>query len=249
VSGEVDEHDAREKRFGAVQAHFARHFPRLRLRLNRNRRLLVSLNQQRSGSILSAHERLLDHPEALADLFLWVRQGGRGRYPALRAAMRAIVDVQRRQEEARLPSLSPVPLLGGPLDLGAVLTRIHAAWFPHVPKPSISWSRNGRSQSRQRHIRFGCYWRRPTPRITLHPRLDQPWVAVCFVEHVVFHELCHHAQACTPIRGEAIHSRRFREWERRYPQHDLALAWERAHLQHFLDGTAPCLAASSAVSA
>jgi predicted SprT family Zn-dependent metalloprotease len=70
--------------------------------------------------------------------------------------------------------------------------------------------------------------------VLVNPRLDQPWIARCFFEHVLFHELCHHAQACAPVRGERPHSQRFRAMERSYPYHAEAQAWERSHLDRLL---------------
>jgi hypothetical protein len=207
------------------------------LRLNRNRRTLLSLRWH-AGWRLSLHEDMLDDAAALDDIVAWVAKRGRGRYPALNAAMRRVVDEHRQRERADRGPL-PFPLLeplGGALDLGGAFTRVHATWFAHLPKPRIDWSRGSLRRS-QRHIRFGCYRRRPQPAITIHPRLDQPWVARAFVDHVLFHELCHHAQACAPLRGETAHSKRFRAWERSFPLHADVLAWEAAHLDRFLEAT------------
>ena len=95
----------------------ARSLPSVRIRLNRNRRLLVSLRMDRGAMVLSLHERLLDHPAALADLTAWVQRGGRGQHPVLRAAMREISSALRLSEGAGEPPLPPVPLLVGPVDL------------------------------------------------------------------------------------------------------------------------------------
>ena len=212
----------------------------LRVGLNANRRLLISLRYAGAGGSLSVHHGLLDELATLSEIPRWIRARGKGRFPTIAAGMRAV------SERLRLhagPARGTVPLppaepLGGPFDLHPAFDRIHATWFAHTPKPRVAWARSGK-RGRQTHIRFGCYRRRPAPAITLHPKLDQPWVARVFVEHVLFHELCHHAQACTPTRGESMHSERFRSWERRFPHHDLALAWEKAVLHHFLDGTVP----------
>jgi hypothetical protein len=232
--------EIRQRRLADLITALATGSPTVRVRTNRNRRLLVSLRADRGAATLSIHEDLLDHEAALVDLVAWVRRGGRGRHPQLRAAMAVVFAGQRLQEGVDAPPLPPVAVRGSePVDLPALFARIHATWFAHVPIPAVEWSRGRGVARRQRHIRFGCYRRHPRPLVTVHPRLDQAWVATCFIEHVLFHELCHHAQACKPLRGEAMHGRRFREWERRYPHHALALAWERVHLHHFLDGTAP----------
>jgi predicted SprT family Zn-dependent metalloprotease len=86
-----------------------------------------------------------------------------------------------------------------------------------------------------RAIRFGAYRRHGTPTIFVNPRLDRPWVARAFVEHVLHHELCHHAQHCQPVRGERPHSPRFHAWESTYPLHREAIAWQRHYLSHLLE--------------
>ncbi len=212
--------------------------PTIQLRLNRNRGTLISMRGERHAPRLSVHVDLLDHPAALSELPEWVRRNGRGRWPGIQDAIRAVF-AGRRPEQGDAPAIPDdiraLPRLGAPLDLAALFARVHRTWFPHLSPPIVTWARNG--PARQRHIRFGCYRRRPAPQVSLHPKLDQPWIAWCFVEHVLFHELCHHAQACAPIRGETAHSARFHGWERRYPLHDQARRWERAYLHNLLDGT------------
>jgi hypothetical protein len=211
--------------------------PKLRLRLNTNRRTLVSLRWSR-GWTLSLHEKLFALQSALDELPRWLKDKGRGKYPGLDLGMQAVMRELRQTERADRGATYPsLPTLAAPLDLQSIFDLVHGIWFAHLPKPPVRWSR--RSNSTQRHIRFGCYRRKPTPLITLHPRLNQSWVAKAFVEHVIFHELCHHAQACSPMRREAMHSQRFRQWEESYPLHAQVRAWERAHLEFFLDGTSP----------
>lgn len=206
----------------------------VRVRLNRNRRTLLSLRQHASaGLVLSLHGDLLDHAAGLAEIPAWVRARGRLRCPCLREALALVF----RSLHQRLlpPPLPDLPTLDGPLDVTQVLERVHGRWFAHLTKPAIDWARSS-PRRRLRHIRFACYRRGVSPIILINPRLSQPWLAWVFIEHVIFHELCHHAQAAMPVRGESAHSRRFRDLERTYPHHAEALAWERANLHRLLDG-------------
>ncbi len=230
-------HDPRALALGRALTDVA---PAIQLRLNRNRGTLISLRGDRHAPRLSLHVALLDHPAALAELPEWVRRNGRGRWPGIQAAITSVFAGRPDDRAQGVPipdEIRALPRLAGPLDLAALFARVHRTWFAHLPPPPVTWARNG--PLRQRHIRFGCYRCRPAPLVSLHPKLDQPWIAWCFVEHVLFHELCHHAQACAPVRGESPHGARFRAWERRYPLHDQARRWERAYLQHVLGGTLP----------
>lgn len=201
------------------------------LRLRRNRRLMLSLRGSWRSFRISLHPGLLDHPEGLSELPAWVAARGRGGFPRLRSAIAAVFAQQRALDRDR-PGAPRLPCLPWPFDLEGAFIRIHATWFCGLPRPGLALAR--RSPDRQRrHIRFACYRRRP-PCVVVNPLLLQPWVAQAFVEHVLFHELCHHRQACTPVPGETMHSSRFRAWDREYPLFHEARLWERAHLDRFL---------------
>lgn len=226
----------RRQRLERLHAELALRCPTCRLRLNRNGKTMLSLRGRQGGSVVSVHVGLLDHPEALAELPGWIASNGRRTPPSLRQALQ---DVWREQHQrsltiaaAELPALESLPTS---FDLDGVFTLIHGTWFPHLTKPAIRWGRNS-PRRRLTSIRFACYRSRPQPAIVVNPRLAQPWVPKVFVEHVLYHELCHHAQASAPIRGEPPHSHRFRQWEAQYPHHELARMWERRHLERFLSG-------------
>lgn len=215
--------------------------PGHRLRLNRNRRTLISLRGQSDRTwTVSIHPVLLDQPGFLGAALDWVKARGHGRHPALLAAL-AAAGRSLAPSAAPIPEPPPVQELGDARDLAAHLDQVHGTWFADLVRPAIRWSR-GVTPRRLRTIRFGSYRRagRGHPaEIRIHPRLDQPWIAREFLHHVLFHELCHHRQACAPLRGEPIHSQRFRQWERDYPHHQTALAWERARLVRLLGREPP----------
>jgi hypothetical protein len=219
-----------------LQLRLSHEAPVGRLRLNRNRRTMLSLRGRPAAWTVSLHVGLLDHDGAVHEIPAWVASQGRTTTPALRQCLE---EVWSRQHAAKVVRSGDddlargLPTLGGPLVLADEFIRVHQRWFAQLPLPLIGWSRAS-PRRRISHIRFGSY--RPTPQalVLVHPRLDQPWVARAFIEHVLYHELCHHAQACTPLRGERPHSPRFRAMERSYPQHREALAWERANLERLM---------------
>ena len=203
------------------------------VRINRNRGMLLSLRGQRGAWRLSVHQDLLGQPEVPAEIAAWVRGEGRTVSAGLRQAMDVVMGQRAVHAREQLHQrLGPLPTLNGPLDLPATAERIHRTWFAHLPVIPMTWGPRQKSGPRRR-IRFGAYHRTPA-HITINRLVDQPWVAQVFVDYLLFHELCHHAQACTPMRGETAHSPRFKAWERRFPALDQALAWEKAHLDRFL---------------
>ncbi len=204
------------------------------IRINHNERTLLSLRGSRTEGIrLSLHQGLLDHPAALAELPAWIR--GRGRVPgaALKLAIDTVFISLAKKSRGDLTTAPYFEPLGRPVDLEALYAEIHGKWFPKLTRPPILWGPRLRP-TRRRHIRFAAYHSRPQARIIVNRLLDQPWVAREFIAYVLYHELCHHAQACDPVRGEHPHSPRFKEWEARYPRFDELLLWEKAHLDRFL---------------
>jgi hypothetical protein len=215
-----------------------------RLRLNRNRRTMLSLRGRPAAWTVSLHVGLLDHDGAIDEIPGWVQGHGRATSPALR---RCLQEVWSRQHAAKVVRSGDeelargLPTLGGPLVLEKEFAAVHQHWFPQLPAPLVGWSRAGVGR-RTSHIRFGSYRQKPQALVLIHPRLDQPWVARVFVEHVLFHELCQLAPGCAPPGGARPHSSRFRAMERAYPQHREAMAWERANLERLLapsEGTHP----------
>jgi hypothetical protein len=127
-----------------------------------------------------------------------------------------------------------LPTVPEELSLAERMAPIARAYFPELPLPRIGWARNP-GQRPLRSIRFGSYRSHPEPRIAIHPRLAQAWVAAVFLDHVIHHELCHHAQRCHPRRGESPHSARFRAWERQFSGYESARRWEKAFTPGLLD--------------
>jgi hypothetical protein len=224
----------------ALQRRLEHEAPVGRLRLNRNSRTMISLRGRPKSWTLSMHVGLLEQDGALAEIPAWVRGNGRFTSPQLRQCLQEVWQRQRALDVIDAGDLAlglSLPTLDGPLALEDEFSAVHSRWFSHLSKPGIAWSRSS-GRRRLTHIRFGSYRRAPRAQVLINPRLNQPWVARCFVEHVLFHELCHHAQACMPVRGEPPHSARFRSLERTYPQHEQAQAWERSHLDRLLsDGS------------
>lgn len=236
----------RVDRVATVAASLAALRPPWRLRVNHNHATLVSMRGDQHQRTVSVHADLLEDAAFTAVFPQWVASNGKVGHSVVQAALRI---VQERVHASRCvnerTALPPWEPLGPVVDLDSMYSRLHGDWFAHTPKPAIAWSRAVAPGRQLTHIRFGCYRSGAQPRISLHPRLHQPWVARVFVEFVIFHELCHHTQACRPMRGETAHSTRFRQWERRYPHFVLASAWERAYLPELLAGKTPILSQMS----
>ena len=120
-------------------------------------------------------------------------------------------------------------------DLSIILEELNRCFFGSEVQSRITWGR-GRVPSRRRfkrtrHITLGSYCRRQNL-ITIHPNLDRPGVPRFFVEAIVFHEMCHEVAGEERVGGmRRLHTRRFRELERRYPMYGEAKAWARSNME------------------
>jgi hypothetical protein len=220
-------------------AGLAARLPGVAIRLRDSRRTWLSLRRSSGQLRLGLDPRLIMNPESSVLLEDWVRSGGRGDSGR---RMREVLRGMARRSGAEVgmipPEITSLPIVGPQLDLTKACAAVHARWFAHLPLPLFAWARASHRQISS--IRFGCYRRGPPSRISIHPRLSGAWVARAFLDHVIFHELCHHRQLHEPLRGrERTHSRRFRAWESSFPGHVEAMAWERACLPWLLDGAPP----------
>lgn len=105
----------------------------------------------------------------------------------------------------------------------------YATEFPTATDlPAITWGKRGKSRTR-RSLQLGIFDFRANV-VRINRVLDQAAVPAWFVRYVLFHELLHAALKDDDRDGARHHGPIFRERERRYPDYDAALAWERDHL-------------------
>ena len=200
---------------------------------------MISMRYQKDRTLrLSMHYRLLDYPDCIAELQGFARTGGRGRYPALDQAIHAVYKSIHGESVIEHDwtvdhELQSLDRIGSDFDFDACFEGVYRDYFADLPKPGFEWARMPPNRD-LKSIRFGSYYR-DRRCVYLNPRLDQPWVARVFVEHIIHHELCHHRQMMQPLRRrEASHSPRFKKWERSFPHFDEARRWERFYLKQIL---------------
>ena len=211
----------------------------VRLRWNRNKRTVISLRHgatRREPRTLSIHVDLPGLGLRLDDLAGWLNGAP---FPEhIRDLFRALDDVSLAPQRAAdrqsliaqvydLGAHGAAPLVVGgdqAVDLGHLVRAVQEKWFADLPPVVVQASRQSRGPVHQ--LRFGSYT--PSRRLLrLHPRLAVHGLPAVVVEYVIFHELCHHRQACQPLRGEKPHSSRFRQWEAEYPLLAAALVIEK----------------------
>jgi len=208
---------------------------RVHLSITDNRRTMVS-SQRRHGLLrLRLHHMFLDADEAtVRALGIYLARGDRdasavvGQYIERNGARIR----SGRRRGVRLRSEGDV------YDLGEIFAELNRGFFAGaVDGVQVSWGRRGApaaGRRRRQSIRLGTYCAEERL-IRVHPVLDQAWVPRFFVTYIVFHEMLHHVVPAVVENGRhQFHPPEFRELERRYPDYDRAIRWERRHLQRLL---------------
>lgn len=119
-------------------------------------------------------------------------------------------------------------------DLGAIFERLGAALLGKRVDCEITWGSAPAVRIPRSSIKLGSY-SADSRLIRIHPALDQAFVPRFFVEWIVFHEMLHHVHGISRRKGKrCVHTERFCEDERRFPEFERARAWERANLDRLL---------------
>jgi len=204
----------------------------LEVRVTDNTRAMLSVRHVGEVRRVRAHGMFLDAPDEVLDAAArYLAHGDASAGERLDAYIRA------NAHRVRAGATSPRGEAGGRAhDLAAILGELVAAHCPEVAPPSIAWgaSRASRRRGRMRTIRLGVY-RYDERAIRIHPCLDAAWVPRYFVAWVVFHELMHHVAPGLEAGGRRLHHHEdFRALEARFPEREMALAWERANLRRLV---------------
>ena len=199
-----------------------------------NRRTMISTRHHQSAWLIRLHHMFVDADEiTVRALARYIARNDRRAGAHLDSYIR---ENEHRIKKGRRPVVR-VHTRGRHHDLSAIFDDLNAQWFDaRVTGVRVTWGRRPPEQGRKRRrsIRLGTYVAEDRL-IRIHPFLDQDWVPGFFVAYVVFHEMLHHVVPAPVKNGrQCFHSPEFRARERRYPDYERALAWERANLPRLL---------------
>ncbi len=116
--------------------------------------------------------------------------------------------------------------LGKVYDLQSLFHRLNERYFDNKIAATVQWSSRNPLAAR-RSIVLGTYQSKSN-KITLSKRLDQPHVPLFFVEFVLFHEMLH---ALFPREKHRMHTEKFRQFERIFPDYERAIRWEKENIK------------------
>lgn len=111
-------------------------------------------------------------------------------------------------------------------NLDEIFKQVNQSSFNNEVTAEITWGRH--TKRRTRSIRLGSY-RYWDHLIHIHPRLDQKFVPLFFIRHVIYHEMLHSVfpRQKTASGRNVIHSKEYRALERKSPDYEAAIQWEK----------------------
>ncbi len=138
-----------------------------------------------------------------------------------------------RPQPARVAAATILATKGRYHDLRLLFDQLNQKHFQEIPDLSITWGKRS-GKSARRSVRLGSY--DPHKKlIRINPCLDHSSVPRYVVKGVIFHEMLHHIVPVEKENGRrVIHSPRFYELERSYPDHLRILEWKKRHLNKLL---------------
>jgi predicted metal-dependent hydrolase len=198
---------------------------KIQLRVNNNTSTMMTIryNAGRKSARVNLHHMFSDAPEpVLRALAQWIEK------PRAKAAGRTINGWIRSQRHriAEKPARKSARITRGRFhDLQREFDQLNRSMFNSEIRAAITWG-SFRNRGRRKSIRFGSY-SESAGLIRIHPLLDQKFVPAWFVRYIIFHEMLHAALGTksSPSGRRQVHSREFRELEKKYPDYGRAEKW------------------------
>lgn len=202
---------------------------KLRLKINDNRSTMLSVKWEPAVTTVSLHRMFLGAPRnIMQDLTCYLKRKNRILSPSIKAFIE--VNLQKLDYSHEL-DLSKLQTAGRVYDLKKIYDRLNKEYFNNSLKLRITWFEKERNQSRNRVV-FGLYFD-PLKLIKINSLLDSRTIPEYFIEYVIYHEMLHFV--CPTFVDEKgqkhIHSKAFKERERKYKNYEIAQYWMKQHQQ------------------
>ncbi len=209
------------------------------LHITNNSSTMMSVRPHRNGNStrVSVHYMFLTAPEEVKEaLAAWIKKP---RSKEAGALLNRFIRERTHQIRPARPRQVARCTKGRCFDLQALFDEVNSRYFENAITDVITWGNMPKQRRRLRSIRFGSH----SPRqhvIRIHPLLDQPFVPEYFVRYIVYHEMLHAHLGVGehPSGRRSIHSRRFKQMEKAFPEYERAAAWikDKKNMDELLRG-------------
>lgn len=204
---------------------------KVKLKINDNHSTMLSVKWEPDCTKVSMHRIFLDAPKNIMDaVACHIRKENSVVAPTVKAY---IEDKLRKLDYSHEIDQDDLSTEGNVYDLQAMYDEINAAYFNNKVKLMITWFGNPNHRSRSK-VTFGLYFE-PLRLIKIHRMMDRRFFPEYFVKFVIYHEMLHHVSpSYYDDKGRhRIHTKQFKELEKKFLDYDRAEAWLEKHHKNF----------------
>lgn len=203
----------------------------LELSINDNRSTMLSVSWEAKRTKVSLHRIFLQAPlHVRNDLVHYLRREKRRVPVTIKAFIQENVVDLNYSHTIQNDTLCTKGLF---FDLEELYNKLEKRYFKKELGLLITWFGTHRPQSRSR-CSLGLYYD-AVKLVKVHRLLDTPAVPDYVIEYVIYHEMVHAVSpAYVDEQGiNRIHSREFKEIEKRYEHYSVAQSWLKANIHNF----------------
>ncbi|MFZ7112368.1 MAG: SprT-like domain-containing protein [Desulfatiglandales bacterium] len=203
----------------------------LSLTITDNLRSMISVLRKDAAYLLRLHHMFLDADEAVLTSLAHYISGGNS--CQVKSDLRHFIErhaysVRKLARPARARRHN-IHVQGRYFDLQKTFSRLNRDYFQNRMDCRITWG-NRKRKTGKASIRLGSYSQQ-TQTIRVNPILDRASVPAFVLDHIIYHEMLHHALGFVNKNGRRlVHHQRFRELERGFVRHEDARLWLKRHL-------------------
>lgn len=204
---------------------------KLKLKINDNRSTMLSVKWEPDCTKVSLHRIFLNAPRNVMDaLACYLKQKDKIIAPTVKAF---IEDRLHKLDYSHTIDRTKLYSCGNVYNLQRIYDQLNKEYFGGELDLYITWFGKANQRSRSRFT-FGLY-HDPLRLIKINRMLDSPSFPDYVVAYVVYHEMVHHV---CPSYFDAnghhhIHSKEFKEIEKKYRHYDLAEKWISQNVANF----------------
>lgn len=201
---------------------------KVKLKINDNHSTMLSVKWDPDCTKISMHRMFLEAPSNIMEaLACYIQKENDPLCPTVQAY---IDEKLRTSEYTYQLSMEKIVTKGKYYDLQALYDSLNNEYFDGQLNLSITWfGKNSKKKERSQLI-LGLY-QSSLQLIKIHKMMDNLFFPEYFVKFVIYHEIIHHVSPSYYDKDgkHHIHSKEFKELERKFHDYHLAKSWMKKH--------------------
>ncbi|MDP1879733.1 MAG: hypothetical protein Q8K60_02175 [Parachlamydiaceae bacterium] len=208
---------------------------KLKLKINDNRSTMLSVKWEADYTKVSLHKMFLKAPQNIMQALACYLKG---EHKVLAPSIKNYIETQvSRLDYSHELDLSKLETKGKFYDIQKIYTNLNQEYFDEPLNLHITWFGDGQRKKCNR-ITFGLF-HDPLRLIKINRLLDHREFPEFLVSYVIYHEMVHYVcPAFVDKKGQKhIHSKEFKEVEKRHKDFYRAQQWIRDHKNDIFNAT------------